>query len=243
MADGSFSLDRYGDLIAAFGDKGYEIVDFDDLQPDSRHLVLRHDVDFDLQAAAKMAEFEAEKGIRATYFILLRTEFYNVHSAAAQVTTKRIADAGHEIGLHFDAALYSGGLKTLTGAAQAECQILGEVIQSKIKIFSFHRPHPSLFSADLSVDGVLNAYSRRFFEEIGYCSDSRGAWHHGHPLEHPSVSEGRALQLLTHPIWWAEGDGRSAQDIIARHLEARRSFMELEASHHCSAYQSMADNE
>ncbi len=243
MTAGSFSLDRYGDLIAAFSDKGYTIVEFADLRPDSQHLVLRHDIDFDLEAAAKMAEFETKRGIRATYCILLRTEFYNIFSAGAQMAIRRIADAGHEIGLHFDAALYSGDMRALTGAAQAECQILGQAIQGKIKVLSFHRPQPDLFGADMLIDGVLNAYGRRFFEEIGYCSDSRGAWHHGHPLEHPSVSEGGALQLLTHPIWWAGGEGRNAQDTIAHLLATRQTFMASEASRHCSAYRSMDADE
>jgi len=53
---------------------------------------------------------------------------------------------------------------------------------------------------------------------MGYCSDSRGAWHHGHPLDHPAVAEGRALQLLTHPIWWTTGAGRDPAATLERFL-------------------------
>ena len=51
-----------------------------------------------------------------------------------------------------------------------------------------------------------NTYESKFFKEIGYCSDSRGGWHHGSPLDHAALGEGRALQLLTHAIWWTGED-------------------------------------
>ena len=55
-----------------------------------------------------------------------------------------------------------------------------------------------------------HTYEPKFVKDIGYCSDSRGGWHHGHPLSHSSVKEGKALQLLTHPIWWIT-KGKSAE--------------------------------
>jgi hypothetical protein len=231
-----FSLDHFGETIAAFLDQGYTMVNFADLRAAKRHLVLRHDIDFDLQVAAKMAEFEAEKGIRATYFVLLRTEFYNVFSQSAVLALGRIAASGHDIGLHFDAALYQGDEAELIRAAQEECQILSQAVHREIGALSFHRPHPDILGREIEFDGVLNAYNRRFFEDIGYCSDSKGAWHHGPPLNHEAVAGGRALQLLTHPIWWVDRDGSDAQDTVARFLNRHQHDLAQEAGAHCAAY-------
>lgn len=231
-----FSLDHYGETISAFLDNGYAIVDFADIQATDRHLVLRHDVDFDLRAAAKMAEFEASQGIRATYFVLLRTEFYNVYSKSAEDALGRIAASGHNIGLHFDAALYPGGEAELIRAAQDECQILSQAVRRDIGVLSFHRPHRDLLASDIEFSGVLNAYSRRFFEDIGYCSDSKGTWRYGVPLEHEAVAAGRALQLLTHPIWWVDRNGADTQNTVARFLDRHQHNLAKEAGTHCAAY-------
>ncbi len=223
-------------MIAAFLDQGYVIVDFADIQATDRHLVLRHDVDFDLQSAVKMAEFEESHGIRATYFVLLRTEFYNVFSRSAEDALGRIAESGHDIGLHFDAALYQGDEAELVRAAQDECQALSQAVRRDIGVLSFHRPHRDLLARDIEFGGVLNAYDRRFFEDVGYCSDSKGAWGYGPPLEHEAVAEGRALQLLTHPIWWVDRNGTDAQNAVARFLDHHQHHLAKEAGAHCAAY-------
>ena len=236
MTDNHFSLANYGELVAAFQRENYTIVGFADLQASERHLVLRHDVDFDLEAAAKMAEFEADRDIRATYFVMLRTDFYNVFSKAAELALKRITASGHEIGLHFDAALYQDDKNGLNQAAQTECHLLGRAINNKIEVLSFHRPHPELLGSDIEIEGVINSYGRRYFEDIGYCSDSRGAWYYGPPLDHVAVTEGRALQLLTHPIWWVDRAGADTQEAVARFLARRQKYIAQEASAHCEVY-------
>lgn len=242
MTENLFSLARYGALIAAFHQAGYAVVGFAEVQATARHLVLRHDIDFDLEAAAKMAEFEADEGIHATYFVMLRTEFYNVFSKTAETALARIRASGHDIGLHFDAALYQGDGQELIQAARAECRVLGQAVQSEINVLSFHRPHPDLLGSDIEFDGIINAYHRRYFEDIGYCSDSRGAWHYGQPLDHAAVAAGGALQLLTHPIWWMGREGADAQETVARFLAGRQAELAQEASIHCAAYRPILES-
>ena len=68
-------LARNGYLFAPFGDA--EIL----LESGNRpFILLRHDIDFDLEAAARMARIEQEEGLRATYFFLIRTLHYNLFS-------------------------------------------------------------------------------------------------------------------------------------------------------------------
>ncbi len=225
-----FSPAAYAALIASFRKLGYEIRGYADADPAKRHLILRHDVDFSLDAAAQMAKQEASLSVAATYFILLRTEFYNALSGGGLALLRAIAAGRHTIGLHFDAALYSE--RELEEAATRECSLLEIVIERPVPVVSFHRPAPERLNGADRVAGRINAYGSRFIREKGYCSDSRGAWRNGMPLDHPAVQEGRALQLLIHPFWWTE-PSLPPEDRLRRFLAERAAFLDRELAKHC----------
>jgi hypothetical protein len=231
-----FSSAGYAALLAAFRARGYEARSYDDADPGRRHLILRHDLDMSVEAALPIAALEAEAGVAATYFVLLRTEMYNVQSAAAARALSAIAGHGHAIGLHLDAALYADDDAALEAAAAAECAMLEQILARPVAVISLHRPAPCLRGRAGRLAGRRHAYEPRFFSEMGYCSDSRGAWHHGHPLDHPAVAAGRALQLLTHPIWWQDGAGGTVQERLDRFAHGRYRLLRAELGRNCEAY-------
>jgi len=232
----SFSPDAYATLIAALRERGYEFRDYEKASPDARHIILRHDVDFSLEMALMMAEREAGLGVKATYFVLLRTEFYNLLSSQGLTMLKKIQQAGHRIGLHFDAALYEDSPSVIDTAAERECKIVESALEGPIDLISFHRPARELIAQQEYIGGRINAYGPKFVKDMGYCSDSRGAWHYGPPLENEAIRDGRALQLLVHPIWWQETILSPAGQ-LARFLEERRLFLDRELANHSSLYQ------
>ena len=63
-------------------------------------MLLRHDVDMSLAAAVTMAELEAERDVRATYFLMTRSDFYNLDGAAGVAALARLRELGHRVGLH-----------------------------------------------------------------------------------------------------------------------------------------------
>jgi hypothetical protein len=72
----------------------------------------RHDMDADhsLATGVLMAEWEAERGYRSTYFVLHTSPYWNTYEF--RDCLERIAVFGHEIGIHTDAlaeALLTGG--------------------------------------------------------------------------------------------------------------------------------------
>jgi hypothetical protein len=220
VADG-FSPPSYRALIDTFRARDYELRDFFSVEPGSRHLILRHDIDVSLDAALELAELEAVLGARASYFVLLRCELYNPFGAVGRSQLRRLRALGHEVGLHFDAALVEGGVEAFDIAATEECAMLEGLIGAPVRVISFHRPAPALLGLERALAGRAHAYEPRFFRAIGYCSDSRGAFHHGHPLDHPAVAAGRALQLLTHPIWWCGPKGRDVTERLDRFVAER----------------------
>lgn len=193
----------YQALLQGFTDIGYDVRSIHDFQTDKPHLILRHDVDICLHRAYKLAQIEAEIGHRSIYYILPSSPFYNILSIENGDLVRKIAALGHEIGLHLELE----GDADLQKKADFEAGILSEISQSPITSLSFHRPTANASKVkftELELEGYLSAYNKSLFTDIAYVSDSRGAWHYGHPLKHEAVKNRTAMQLLTHPIWWTK---------------------------------------
>ncbi|MEK9660922.1 MAG: hypothetical protein VW644_04165 [Alphaproteobacteria bacterium] len=236
MSADDFTRAGYRALVAALLERGYAAVGYDAVAPGERHLVLRHDLDMSIDAAVSIAGIEAELGVSAHYFVLLRTEMYNPWSDHARHQLDRIAALGHEIGLHFDASLYSDDIAALDRAAAEECTVLAALTGRPVETISFHRPSPALLGRPGTIAGRRHSYEPRYFHDIGYCSDSRGAWHHGHPLAHDAVADGRALQLLTHPIWWDRDNALDPVAALDRFRDARDTVLMNALADNCEPY-------
>lgn len=191
----------YATLLGRFKALGYEARPFHDFDAGSRHVILRHDVDICLHRAAQMARIEADLGLSAVYYILPSSPFYNVLSIDDKALIREIADMGHEIGLHLELEADAD----LQAKADFEAGILSALCGKAVTSISFHRPTANasrIKFQELELNGYINAYHKRYFSDIAYVSDSRGAWTYGHPLDHDAIKAGTAMQLLTHPVWW-----------------------------------------
>jgi hypothetical protein len=198
----AFKPGEYKLLLSAMLDRGYSAVPLDAINSSSKVMFLRHDIDLCPARALAMARQEAELGLTATYYFLVSTQLYSIATKSVRSVLSEIRAMGHEIGLHFDAAQYSFEGGNLDDHAAEECQILEACSGSSVKSISFHRPTPEFLNRAGTIAGRRHCYEPSFFSDIAYLSDSNGGWHHGHPLGHPAIAAGKAIQLLTHPIWW-----------------------------------------
>ncbi len=198
-----FTIAAYRTLLEAASGAGYGVADFDNIDPEARQIVLRHDVDFWPEASLPLADVEHSLGLSAWYFFLVRSDAYTIASPNTVAVLKRLRQLGHRIGLHFDTSLFPDDPVVLNDEARWECDVLEHISAGPVDCVSFHRPAPYLLNSEDLIAGRIHAYQPRFFRDIGYVSDSRGAWRHGHPLDSPAFRDRRAFQLLTHPIWWA----------------------------------------
>jgi hypothetical protein len=210
--------------------------DFVEAEPARRDLILRHDIDQSIAAARALAEAEAAENWCATYFVLLRTEMYNPCSAAGLGDLMRMVALGHSVGLHFDPSLYGNDSGELETAAGHECAVLEAALRRPIEMISFHRPPAALLGRVGRLAGRRTTYEPAFFRDMGYCSDSRGGWHHGHPLDHEAVREGRALQLLTHAVWWTAHENETARARLERVATERDAVIRAELGRNISLY-------
>jgi len=120
-------------------------------------------------------------------------------------------------------------------AVAHECALLESVFGGPISTISFHRPVAERAGSANRLAGRLNAYGPRFVKDMGYCSDSRGAWQFGGPLEQPAVREKRALQLLVHPFWWQDPPTTPVERLKA-FVEQRKEFLDHELARHCAVH-------
>lgn len=232
-----FSLEAYAGLLSALRELGYRDVEFPEANPETAHVIVRHDVDMTLDSAVRVAKIEAELGVRADYFVLLRSELYNPFSAQGERDLRRIVELGHRIGLHFDASLYpEADPDGLDRHCAAECTLLESWLGIPVRMVSFHRPAPVFLGMERDIGGRGHTYQPRYFKQIAYCSDSRGGWHHGHPLDLVGAIGGRALQLLTHPVWW-DSEGRETPVQRLNRLAAERhDRYRSELARNCQPY-------
>lgn len=200
---GDFSPDGYRALVRRALDAGYRVTCFRDFTPPDGAapvLLLRHDLDHSLRAAAVLAGIEAELGVRATYFVQVASPFYNLLSGESRGLVRRIVELGHEVGLHYDAGRYTG-----PGAGEEvrrDLELLGHLAGAAVVSASQHIPIDSP-ALDLRRVVPHEAYDPRFTQApMTYVSDSLMAWRRWHPLE--LVERRRSLQLLTHPVTWAQ---------------------------------------
>jgi len=198
----AFPAHQYEAIISELLQRGYRDVFLGEIIGDEPHVFLRHDVDICPERALLLAEREYRLGVCSTYYFLLSTRFYNLASALGRNLLQRICHLGHQVGLHFDATQFDGNDNQIEQEAARECEILEMLIERPVESISFHRPVPKLLNHSGHYAGRLHCYAPEFFSEITYMSDSNGGWYHGHPLEHPAITDRRAMQLLTHPVWW-----------------------------------------
>lgn len=179
---------------------------FEEFNGEPGVVLWRHDVDYSLQAAAKLAKIENEEGVKSTYFLLPHSDLYNLLEAENRDAVKKILQLGHHIGLHFDCSFYSiNNEKSLSEYLAFEKGIIEKIFETEVKVFSFHNP----FSFELGCKkdeygGMINTYADRFFSKTGYCSDSNGYWRYKRLDDFLLNNDFESLQILTHPEWWQE---------------------------------------
>ena len=192
---------------------------------------MRHDVDNAIEPAVEMAEWEAERGYRSTYFIL-HTAAYWQDEKKLRKALETIDDCGHEIGFHINAitaAIADPFRDPVQIAAQAvgELRELGYPCRGVVahgdqacykhgfvndELFT-ESARPDYGAPDRAVGSIILRpvsrlglgffYDPNWLPRSDYLSDSGGRW--SQPFDevaHRFPGAGQ-LHMLIHPDWWA----------------------------------------
>jgi len=189
--------------------------------PSIPHVYWRHDIDLSPQRALKLAKIESSLGVRATYFLLLHSEFYNLLEPSVIESIHDILKEGHGLGLHFDASIYGDNEKEeIEKYLSFEKNIIETLWNVKIEALSFHNPDVGGFFKEDVLSGMRNVYGETMMREYEYCSDSNGYWRFDRLYDLLHQENFKKLQVLTHPCWWTP-DPLSPRERVTRCIEGR----------------------
>lgn len=196
-----FTYDSYRNLINILKENGYSFAEYSNYSDYSKCVILRHDIDMCIDSSLRLAEIEKECGVCSTYFVLLKTDLYNVASLKSLNAIRKILEMGHNVGLHFDEMSYDENID-IRDAVKEESQILGKIIGRHINVVSMHRPSKKTLKSNYQFDGLINSYENIFFKDFKYVSDSRRTWRE--PVE-DIIRSGlyNKLHILTHAFWYS----------------------------------------
>jgi hypothetical protein len=213
-----FTEASYRDIVAmALGRYAFEPFG---TAAEGAHVLWRHDVDYSAHRAVALARLEAELGARATYFVPLHSDLYNVLEPAVHARLREIAGLGHWIGLHFDAGFPAAG--SLDDRAAREARMLSDALEVPVGAVSLHNPSVS-GTQDLDAEklgGMVHAGARSVRDRYAYVSDSNGYWRFDRLPEVIAAGAHERLHVLTHPEWWPE-QAMPPRDRIMRCIEGR----------------------
>lgn len=202
-----WTLDGYRALVRTANERFY-FATYDE-RPSEPHVLWRHDIDYSVHRALKLAEIEADEGVRTTHMFMLNIPFYNLLDYDLQVVARKIIALGHRAGLHFyvdTRRVEKWSEEELSARMEQDRIILSDLLEAPVDVVSYHDPTAGGlidFNAD-TMSGMVNCYSARLQRDYEYCSDSNGHWRHRPIPEVLSDPAHDRLHVLTHPAWWAD---------------------------------------
>jgi hypothetical protein len=209
-----YSLDSYQSLLTLALEQGYHFASFiDDGQTSEKRVYLRHDIDWSPALAVKMAEVNHKLGIRGAFCFQIRSQFYNLYAERTLAAIRAIIDLGQFIGFHYAfPAVIPAEPQALVQLLLADYAAFAREVPETLPLFCWHQTTPEILEWGLNHDvpGLVNAYSRRFFKDMPYYSDS--VMRYTVPEWEAIITRGHpAMQLLFHPGIWAGGGSNRAE--------------------------------
>lgn len=199
-----FTEANYRRLIK-IANNNFKFIFYDKYKKPGSNILWRHDVDFSMHRAHKLAKIEAEENVKCTYFLNLHSNFYNLLEEEISSIVTEIIDLGHQIGIHWDSSFYYNlNIGHMHENMKMEKIFLEKLFNVKINSISFHNPDisPVVDINSEIICGMINAYSKYIFDHYKYCSDSNGYWRFERLEDILINSRDTSLQVLTHPAWW-----------------------------------------
>lgn len=232
-----FTYSSYENLLRLFRKNGYYFSSYHNYNAYERPVIIRHDIDLDIEKAVILAELENSLEVSSTYFVLLTSKFYNVLASDSVRLIKRIHSLGHEIGLHFDETQYeiNNDRVKLKKCVDNEISIMKRALGITIRCLSMHRPSRFVLENDLEFGGLVNSYSKKFFQEFKYISDSRMEWRED-IIQVVSSGRYEKLHLLIHPFWYSKNQEGIRNKLLKfirsanreRYLSLKDNFRDLQ---------------
>lgn len=207
-----FSYDDYKEIIRIIKSTGLQ-ADYKEALTRDRFIIMRHDVEYSVERAWKLAKVERSMDFTSTFFFQWTNNSYNILSRRNQEMVRDMHERGQNIGLHF-ALNGLTDMEEIRKKIVKEMEMLSEMFGFTIDTFSIHRPSRDVLRENIKLPGIINAYQDEFFTfadnvtedtpvKVKYLSDANHIWRYGYPDE-KNIKGYDKVQILTHPFGWTK---------------------------------------
>lgn len=204
-----FTYDYYAECLQLGQKAGYHYLPckhFQWVKNYDKTIVLRHDIDFSVENALKMARIEFELGIPATYFVRLHAKQYNPLEYKTFRLIKAIEDLGHEIALHHEPD-FAYNFHDPIEYTKREIESFNLLFDTRIEGISTHEPaRRGIMVNEENIKQFpikYESYFPVFTKDMKYISDSGCRWREGDMKVWLEKGQEK-LYVNTHPFWWFE---------------------------------------
>lgn len=174
-----FTIKKYNNLLNALIEQGYTFQTYADhlSKPESRSIVLRHDVDALPENSLAFAKIQAQLGVRGTYYFRAVPKSWN------EEIIKEINALGHEIGYHYECLTTTKGVMELA-IMDFEKNLSSLRLLAPVHTICMHGSPMSRYdSKDLwnhrdykAYDIIGEPYFNTDFDEVFYLTDTGRRW-------------------------------------------------------------------
>ncbi len=201
-----FNKKNYFKFLKSFKKLGYKFVNFKNIK-EKKNIILRHDVDFSLDLAKKIAIWDKNLGINSYFFFQYDSPFYNLLTTKNINTLKFIQKLNHVLGFHITVKKKSEIKKELFLFSK-----LLAVNNIKFdKIFTIHKVGEK--KQKLNFSKYKNFYKNKSLKI--YYADSGGTFRFGSPLKDKEIILNKStFQLNLHPVWWVSNKNTTKKQKI-----------------------------
>lgn len=229
-----FTFSAYASSLERAVNLGILFITYDDIRENldkkKCHFFLRHDCERDLNKALKMGDVEHSLGVKSTYFVRLKSEYYNILDSKSLGILEDLQSMGHGVGLHYEPAAYLNEKVEFKKGLSRDISILEALLGNRVDVVSPHQPSltPPDFDAVQEL-GVVDVYTDADFKRLIYYSDS-GMVFREKTLD-KAIEEQASCQFLIHPDFWNDVNiswTENIDDLLARVVGEMKDFCESE---------------
>lgn len=163
-------------------------------------LILRHDVELNLERALELAKIDYRNKIGSTFFFLFSSE-YNIFLEKNHKIIKEIIACKRDIGIHYDQSVYEKENKHYSTILRNKIKLFENIYDLKISAISPHMPMRNKKKL-IKYKNIFNAYESAFFKKIKYISDSNQKWRIDDI--NTELNRNSYIQLLLHENTWSK---------------------------------------
>jgi hypothetical protein len=195
-----YSIENYRSLLQLALSEGYVFKSFlDPIEGEERVIYLRHDIDFSPRMAAELASVNHMEGVAGTFFVQLRSPFYNFFSYVTLQLLHIIEALGQDIGFHHFLPPWPNDDVLFIQTVTHDYETVKNHVPYLQAVFTYHNPVKSVLDRKFDVPGLVNPYNW----DIPYLSES--CLRHGPEEIAGFIKEGHPrIHLLFHPCYWVE---------------------------------------